>query len=237
MRFVSTCGVLAAAALLCAQNGPPVEARAANNPGGTGATITVLNHYTSPLVAFVFIYTMRDKESTVYGANTVSYDSAIDPAQNPPVPARGETRIPYYSGQSGLKPQANIEGALFADGTTFGQHDMIDSIFERRNYAMVTVNRAIAELKQAAKDSLTRQQLAQQMQQAMMEERSTPDHVGYNGTNALVNTILTIRNQVLMDLMNARDPATGAPLAMEKWLPAEIEALSHRKEALAPPKP
>lgn len=231
------CGVLGAAALLCAQNGPRVDATAATNPNGSGATITVRNHYTSPMVAFVFIYTMRDAQSTVYGATTVSYDSAIEPEQNPPVPAGGETRIPYYSGQRGLKPQANIEGALFADGTTFGHHDMVQSIFERRNYALVTLNRVIAELKQAAKDSLTRQQLAQQMQQAMMEERSTPNNVGYNGTNDLVNTILTIRNQVLMDLMNARDPATGAPLAMDKFLPAEIDALTHRKEALAPPKP
>lgn len=237
MRFVSKCGVLGCAALLCAQNGPPVEAKAANNPGGSGATILVMNHYRSPLVAFVFVYTLRDKESTVYGANTVTYDSAIDPAQDPPVPAGGETRIPYYSGQRGLTPQANIEGALFADGTTFGHHDMVQSIFERRNYAFVTVSRVIAELKQAARDSLTRQQLAQQMQQAMMDERSTPNNVGYNGANDLVNTILAIRNEVLMDLMNARDPATGAPLAMDKFLPAEIETLVHRKEALAPPKP
>ena len=237
MRFWVTCCVLGWGALLCAQTGPPVEARAGNNAGGNGATITVLNHYTSPLVAFVFIYTMRDKQSTVYGANTVSYDSAIDPVQDPPVPAGGETRIPYYAGQRGLTPQANIEGALFADGTTFGHHDMVQSILERRNYALVTINRVIAELKQAAKDSLTRQQLAQQMQQAMMEERSTPNNVGYNGTNDLVNTILTIRNQVFMDLMNTRDPATGAPLAMTKFLPQEIESLTHRKEALAPAKP
>lgn len=237
MRFVFTGGVLGAAALLCAQTGPRVEAAAAINPNGSGATITVLNHYSSPLVAFVFIYTLRDKESTVYGANTVSYDSAIDPVQNPPVPAGGETRIPYYSGQRGLRPQANIEGALFADGTTFGHQDMVQSIFARRNYALVTVNRVIAELKQAARDSLTRQQLGRQMQQSMMEERDTPDNVGYNGSNDLVNTILAIRNQVLTDLMNARDPATGAPLAMEKWLPAEIDALTHRKEALAPAKP
>lgn len=237
MRLGFACGVLGASVLFCAQNGPPVEAKAANNPNGNGVTITVLNHYTSPLVAFVFIYTMRDSVSTVHGANTVSYDSAIDPAQDPPIPAGGETRIPYYAGQRGLRPQANVEAALFADGTTFGHHEMVQSILDRRNYAMVTLNRVIGELKQAARDSLARQQLARQMQQAMMEERNTPDNVGYNGSNDLVNTILTIRSQILMDLMNARDPATGAPLAMEKWLPAEIDALTHRKEALAPPKP
>lgn len=206
------------AALACAQT-PPVESTAALNPGGGGATITVRNHSASPLVAFVFIYTLRDPQSTVYGASTGYYDSAIDPQQNPPVPPNGETKIPYYAGQRGLKPQANIEAALFADGSTFGHKTVVQTIFERRNFALVTLNKAIAELKAAARDNTSRNQLISQMQQTMAEERTAA------GNNDLASCILTIRNQVFIDLMNARDP-------MEKFIPAEVEALSKRKDAL-----
>ncbi|HEV2447269.1 MAG TPA: hypothetical protein VGS58_15155 [Candidatus Sulfopaludibacter sp.] len=205
-----------------------MEASAAVNPAGGAATIAVRNHYTSPLVAFVFIYTLRDAEATVYSASNGNYDSAIDPQQSQPVPPGGEVKIPYYAGNRGMIPVANIEAALFADGTTFGHKDMVQTLFERRNYALVTINKMVAELKQAARNSLTRDQLIAQMQTAMNDERAAA------GNNDLALLILTMRNQVFADLLNARDPSNGAFLSMDKFLPAEIESLTRRKEALAP---
>lgn len=233
MKLVPLFCVLGAAACLSAQTQTPVEATASMNPGGSGATITVRNHYSSPITAFVFIYTLRDREATVYNASTGYYDSAIDPVQNRAIPPGEEVKLPSYAGGRGMIPVVNLAGALFADGTTFGHKDMLQAIFDRRNYALVTLNKSIGELKQAAKQPITREQLMAQMQGVMNQER------GAAGNNDLATVILTIRNQVFMDFMNARDPATGAPLAIDKFLPAEIEVLTHRREGLMPavPKP
>ena len=127
-----------------------------------------------------------------------------------------------------MVPVANIEAALFADGTTFGNKNMVQTLFERRNYALVTLNKIVAELRQAAKSSMTREQLIAQMQTAMNDERAAA------GNNDLAMLILTMRNQVFADLLNARDPSNGASLPIERFLPAEIESLTRRKEALAP---
>jgi hypothetical protein len=226
MKLIPLFCVLSAATCVLGQTQAPVEASASANPAGGGATITVRNHYASPLLAFVFIYTLRDADATVYSASTGSYDSAIDPLQNHPVPPGEEVKLPYYAGNRGMVPVVNIEAALFADGTTFGHKNMVQTIFERRNYALVTLNKSIAELKQAGKQPLSREQLAGQMQSAMNQERMAA------GNNDLAACILTIRNQVFLDLMNARDPASGAPLPLDKFLPAEIETLTHRREAL-----
>jgi hypothetical protein len=228
-RIVLFC-VLAVSLWADAQS-QPIEATASTNPSG-GATITVRNKYTSPLVAFVFIYTLRDAQATVYSASTGYYDAAIDPRQNHPVAPGEDVRLPYYAGNRGMIPVINVAGGLFADGFTFGQRDMVQTIMDRRNYALVTINRSIAELKQAVKDGSTRDQLISTMQLAMNEDRSG---IGA-GNNDMANLILTLRNQVFVDVMNARNP-DGTPMAIDKFLPMEIENLTHRKEALLPPKP
>lgn len=222
---------LAAAMLAGAQSQPPVEASAAvNPPPAAGATITVRNHFASPLMAFVFIYTLRSADSTVYSAATGYYDAAADPMQNHPIPPGEEVKLPYYAGNRGMIPVVNIEAALFADGTTFGQKSMVQNIYERRNFTLVTLNKSIAELKQAARDHMTREQLVAQMQSEMNQERMAA------GNNDLATCILTVRNQVFMEFLNARNP-DGTPMTLDKFLPAEIEVLNHRKEALQPPKP
>ena len=228
MRLIPLFCALAAGVWADAQS-QPIEASAAVNPNGSGATITVRNHYNSPLVAFVFIYTLRDSEATVYSAATGYYDSAIDPRQNSPVAPGQEMRMPYYAGNRGMIPVINVAAALFADGFTFGQHDMVQTIADRRNYALVTLNRCISELKQAARNNLTREQLISSMQNSMNQERTG---IG-PGNNDMVNLILGMRNQVFVDVLNARNP-DGTVMSIEKFIPAEIENLSHRKEALLP---
>jgi hypothetical protein len=224
MRLVAlfcTLGGIAAA-----QTQQPVEATASVNPAG-GATIRVKNHYTAPLVAFVFIYTLRDAQSTVYSATTGYYDSAIDPVQQHAIPPGEEVKLPYYAGNRGMVPVINVAGVLFADGFTQGHKDMVQTISERRNYALVTLNRSIADLKQAVKENATRDQLIGRMQGAMNQDRMG------SGNNDMANIILTIRNQVFMDMVNARNP-DGTPMPIEKFLPVEIENLTHRREALLP---
>ena len=205
--------------------GPPIEASAVNNPTGSGSTITVRNHSASPIVAFSFVFTLRSPDSTVYNASNGYYDSAVDPRQQRPIPPNGSVNVPYYGGQRGLTPVINIEAALFADGTTFGQRNMVQTLMERRNFALVTINKSIGELKQAARDNLTREQLIARMQQAMAEER------GAIANNDMAMCILTVRNQVLVDLLNARNP-DGTPMPIDKAIAAEIETLTKRKEAL-----
>ena len=218
---------LALAASACAQTQAPIEASAALKPTGGGATITVTNHHSAPLVAFVFIYTLRTP-TAIYSATTGSYDSAIDPVTNPAIPPGGETKIPYYAGSRGMAPVVNIEAALFADGLTFGHKDMVKTIADRRNFAYVTLNKSINELKQAAKLGTTREQLIAELQAAMNRERVMA------GNNDLAACILTIRNQVFMDVLNARNPADGSFLPLDQFFPAEIEKLSRRREALQP---
>jgi hypothetical protein len=161
----------------------------------------------------------------VYSASTGYYDATADPIQNHEVPPGGEVRLPYYAGNRGMMPVVNIEAALFADGSTFGNKNMVQTIFERRNYTLVTLNKSIAELKQAAKDNLTREQLIQQMQAEINQDRIAA------GNNDLATCILTVRNQVFLDLMNARN-SDGTMMALDKFLPMEIEALTKRRDAL-----
>lgn len=227
MRIVSF--ICALSTLAFAQTQPPIEASAALNTTGGGATITVRNRHTAPLVAFVFIYTLRTADS-IYSASTGSYDSAIDPAANRAVPPGEDTQIPYYAGSRGLKPVVNIEAALFADGTTYGHKNMVQTILDRRNFAFVTLNKTINELKLAAKLGTSRDQLISQMQSAMNQERTAA------GNNELAASILAIRNQVFIDLLKARDPATGVLIPLEQFLPTEIAALTHRRELLQPAK-
>lgn len=212
-----------------AQTQAPIEASAAVNPAGGGATITVHNNHTSPLVAFVFVYTLRTADA-IYSASTGYYDSAVEPLSQKPIPPGEDVKVPYYAGNRGMVPVINIEAALFADGLTFGHKNMVQNIFERRNFTLVTLNKSIAELKQAAKQGTTRDQLIAQMQQSMGMERTAASN------NDLATSILTVRNQVFMDLMNARNPATGALIPLDQFIPVEIENLTRRKEALLPAK-
>jgi hypothetical protein len=225
MRPIPLFCALAMAASAWAQSRVAVEATAELNPTGGGATITVHNNYSSSMVAFVFVYTLRSADA-IYSASTGFYDSAIDPANKPIAPG-DDAKVPYYAGSRGMVPVANIEAALFADGTTFGHKDMVQTIFERRNFTLVTLNKIINELKQAAKHGLARNDLIAQMQTSMGEERAA---AGNNGNNDLATCIMTVRNQVFMDVMVSRQQP------MDQFLPAEIEKLTARREALLPPK-
>lgn len=207
------------AGIAAAQPASLVEADASVNPNGAGAAITVRNRHTAPLTAFTFVYTLRTRDSTVLSASNGFYDSLIEPA-NKPIPPGEEIRIPYYAGNRGMVPVVGIEAALFADGVTSGNRNMVQVIFERRHYAAVTLNKIIGELKQALKQGALRDQLIAQMQVAMNDSRVAADN------NDLANLILTLRNQVAVDLMNSRNQA------MESFLPGEIEVLSRRREAL-----
>src|ERR1035438_3237974 len=97
-----------AATFAHAQTQVPIEASAALNPMGGGATITVRNNHSAPLVAFVFIYTLRTADA-IYSASTGSYDSAIEPIAKKPVAPGDEVKIPYYGGSRGMLPGVNID--------------------------------------------------------------------------------------------------------------------------------
>ena len=64
------------------------------------------------------------------------------------------------------------------------------------------------------------------MQTALNEERNAA------GNTDLANLILNLRNQVFVDLLNARNPSDGSQQSMDAFLPAEIESLTRRREAL-----
>jgi hypothetical protein len=213
------------ASIVFAQPASLIEATAAVNPNGSGASIVVRNRHTSPLTAFTFVYTLRTPDSTVLSASNGFYDSLIDPANKPVAPGE-EIRIPYYAGNRGMIPVISIQAALFADGMTFGNRNMVQVIFERRHYAAVTLNKLAGELKQASKLGTTREQLAIQMQTALNDERNAA------GNTDLANLILNLRNQVFVDLLNARNPNDGSQQSMDSFLPAEIESLTRRRETL-----
>src|SRR5437764_15056236 len=125
------------ASIAFAQPASLIEATAAVNPNGSGASIVVRNHHTAPLTAFTFVYTLRTPDSTVLSASNGFYDSLIDPANKPVAPGE-EIRIPYYAGNRGMIPVISIQAALFADGLTFGNRNMVQVIFEPRHFPALT---------------------------------------------------------------------------------------------------
>ena len=142
-----------------AQPGPPANTAIAASAvaDASGGSILARNTAAVAVTAFVYIYTMRNADAGVLYAATGYYDSATDPQTQPPIKPGQEVRVPHRIPFSGATPMVGAEAGLFADGGSFGEPNVVRSIFERRNYTLVSLNKSIADLKEAAKDGLSRQ--------------------------------------------------------------------------------
>jgi hypothetical protein len=99
------------------------------------------------------------------------------------------------------------------------------TIRERRGYTLVSFGKSIADLNEAAKDGLSRQELITLFQNSLMTEASSA------GDSELVACIQTVRSQVLANLISARRP-DGTPLPVPELIQSQIDALNQRRELL-----
>ncbi len=192
------------------------------------ATVTVHNGGSSALVAFNFIYTLhRDPEGkgATYGASTGYYDSLTDPGFARPIPPGQDMVLPFRFGGGGMYAKVTVAASLFADGSSYGEKGTIQKILDRRNYMLVSLNKSIGELTQAAKDGATREQVTVQFQMALNQEMSA-------GLDQDLNQcIQTVRGYVLAQLRNAR-AADGSIAPTDTILQSIIDNLKARRDLL-----
>jgi hypothetical protein len=230
MRAFLTAAVAMAAAWLpvFAQPGPPANtvltATAVADPAG--GSILVRNTAAAAVTAFVYIYTMHGPGASVLFADTGYYDSAIDPQSQPPIKPGQEVRIPYRIPFAGARPVVGAEAGLFADGGSFGEPEVVRSILDRRNYTLVSLNKSIADLKEAAQNGLSRQETINLFMNSLMSEASGA------GDSDLAICIRTVRGQVLAALSADRRRPDGTPIPVPESIQSQIDALAQRRDAL-----
>jgi hypothetical protein len=115
---------------------------------------------------------------------------------------------------------------LFADGGSFGEPNVVRSILDRRKYTLVSLNQSIADLKQAAKFGLSREDAIAMFQNSLMSEASNA------GDGELANCIQLVRGQVVAALATAWRRPDGSPIPMPELIQSQIEALNQRRETL-----
>jgi hypothetical protein len=228
MRLVVLTALLAACLPLYAQPGPPAQTVVSTTVvfDAAGGSIRVRNNAGLAVTAFIYIYTMRKPDATVVYAATGYYDSAIDPQTQPAIKPGQEVRVPYRIPFGGATPLVGAEAGLFADGGSFGEPHIVQAIFDRRNYTLAALNKSIADLKQAAKDGLSRQDLIVLFQTALATEASEA------GDSELANCIQTVRNQVVASLFSAWRRPNGTPTPAAELIQSQVDALSQRRETL-----
>ena len=211
-----------------AQPGPPTNTAIAATAvtDASGGSILARNTAGVTVTAFVYIYTMRSPDASVLYAATGYYDSATDPQTQPPIKPGQEVRVAHRISFSGATPMVGSEAGLFADGGSFGEPNVVRSIFERRNYTLVSLNKSIADLKEAAKDGLSRQDLIALFRNSLMSEGSGADD------SELANCIQMVRGPVVAALSAAWKRPDGSPIPMPELIQSQIDALSQRREAL-----
>jgi hypothetical protein len=200
-----------------------VAATAIRDAGG--GSIVFHNNSERTVTALEYIYTMRNPDMTVVYANTAYYDSAVDPQTQAPIKPGQEVRVPYRIPFGGATPLVGAEAGLFDDGGSFGEPHVVLTILERRRYTLAAVSKSIADLKQAAKDGLSRQDLINLFQTSLAIESSNA------GDSELAACIQTVRSQVLASLFGARRP-DGAAVPTSELIQSQIDILSQRREIL-----
>jgi hypothetical protein len=220
--------LLAACLPLAAQPGPPAQTVVSTIAvrDAAGGSIRVRNNAGDTVTAFVYIYTMRSPDASVLYAATGYYDSAIDPQTQPPIKPGQEIHVPYPIPLGGATPLVGAEAGLFAGGGSFGEPHVVQSILDRRGYTLVALNKSIADLKQAAKDGLSRQDLISLFQTALVTEASDA------GDSELANCIQMVRSQVVAGLFTAWRRPDGTPRPMPELIQSQVDALTQRRDAL-----
>jgi hypothetical protein len=226
MKRVVLTATIAAWLQLHAQPGPAdktVTATAVRD--AAGGSLVFHNNSDRTVTALEYIYTMRNPDMTVVYANTAYYDSAVDPQAQPPIKPGQEVRVPYRIPFSGASPMVGAEAGLFADGGSFGEPHVIQTILDRRHYTVAALTKSIADLKQAAKDGLSRQDLIALFQNSLMSEATNA------GDSELAACIQAVRSQVVASLFAARRP-DGTAVPTSELIQSQIDALSQRREIL-----
>ncbi len=229
-RVVLTVVLAMLAAWLPAQvkPGPPentvIVTSAVADP--SGGHILARNTGATAVTAFVYIYTMRNSEGGVLYATTNYYDSVTDPQTQPPIKPGQEARIPYRIPFGGATPVVGAAAGLFADGGSFGEPEVVRSIFDRRNYTLVSLNKSIADLKEALKEGLSRQDAIALFQNSLMSEATGADD------GELAMCIQTVRGQVVTALATSWRRPDGTPIPTPELLQAQMDALTRRRDAL-----
>ena len=229
MKAAVLMAALAAACLAAhAQPGPPANTviTAAAVPDASGGSILVRNRAGVTVTAFVYIYSMRSRDGSVVYAATGYYDSAIEPQAQPPIGPGLEVHVPHRIPIGGAAPVVGVEAGLFAGGGSFGEADVVREILNRRNYTLVSLNKSIADLKQAIKDGLSRQDVIALFQNSLMSEASD------SGDGDLAACIQMVRGQVIAALSSAWRRPDGLPIPMPELIQSQIDALSQRRETL-----
>lgn len=211
-----------------AQPGPPANTVVAASAvaDASGGSILARNTAAVAVTAFVYIYTMRSPDASVLYAATGYYDSAIDPQAQPPIQPGQEVRLPYRIPLPGATPMVGAEAGLFADGSSFGEPNVAKSILDRRSYTLVSLNKSIADLKEAARDGLSRQDAADLFRNSLMSEASNA------GDSELANCIQLVRGQVIAALSAAWRRPDGTAIPVAELIQGQIDALNRRRETL-----
>ena len=207
------------------QPAEPVTSIVTHDPTGA-ATVKVHNGASSALTGFNFIYTLhRDPAGPAYGASMGYYDSLTDPQIAQPLPPGQDLILPFRIGGNGMYAKVAVAASVFADGTSYGETATVQKILNRRNYMLVSLNKSIAELNQASKSGLTRDQIIAQFQMALNQE------MGAGLDQDLDSCVQTVRGLVLGTLRSARAPDGTAP-PTQVILDSIIATLKSRRDLL-----
>jgi hypothetical protein len=221
---------MALAAWLAAhgQIGPPANSVVATSAvaDAAGGSILARNTGGVTVAAFVYIYTLRSPDGSILYAANGYYDSAIDPQTQPPIKPGQEVRMAHRIPFSGATPMVGAAAGLFADGGSFGEPNLVRSILERRNYTLVSLNQSVADLKQAARLGLSREDALAMFQNSLMSEASNA------GDSELANCIQLVRGQVVAALSTAWRRPDGSPIPVAELIQSQIDALNRRRETL-----
>lgn len=211
-----------------AQPGPPADTVVAASAvaDASGGSIVARNTGGVAVTAFVYIYSMRAPDGAFLYAATGYYDSATDPQTQPPIQPGQEVRVPYRIPMNGATPTVGAEAGLLADGTSFGEPNVVRGIVNRRGYTLASLNKSIADLKLAAKNGLSRQDAIALFQNSLMSEASNA------ADGELANCIQTVRGQVIAALSAAWRRPDGTPIPVAELIGSQIDALNRRRETL-----
>jgi len=211
----------------CAADQPPepVTCTVTRDPTGV-TTVKVHNGGALAVTAFNFIYTLhRELDGPAYGASMGYYDSLTDPQFAQPLLPGQDVVLPYRIGGNGMLAKVAVAASIFADGSSYGEKATVQKILDRRNYMLVSLNKSIGELTQAAKAGVMREQIIAQFQTALNQE------MGAGLDPELNYCIQTVRGLVLGMLRVNRAPDGTAP-PTATILQSIVDTLKARRELL-----
>jgi hypothetical protein len=226
-RVVLVAGLLATVLPLHAQPKPattPVSASAVRD--AMGGSIVFRNQSDRVVTGIEYIYTMRNPDATVLYAATGYYDCTVDPQNQPPIQPGQEVRVAYRIPFTNAVPVIGVDAVIYADGSSFGERQMVRAVLDRRGYTLISLNKAIADLKQAAKDGTTRAELINQFQtEGAVQASNAAD-------SELANCIQMVRGDVIAGLIRSARRPDGTPVPMSESIQSLIDKLSVRREIL-----